>query len=296
MSKKNLKNKERVAGFLFVLPSLLQFIFFFLIPLCLCIVASMTDWNVLARKRNFVGLRNFIVLFQDGKFWIAMKNTLYMLLPIPVYMTLGLLFAMACQKDIKGNKIFRVLFYLPYISSIVALVLLWKWLFNSEFGLVNQLLSAFGIPGPNWLGDPVWTKRMIVIMIAWKMIGITSIYFLASLKGLSTTYYEAARIDGANNRQQFFKITLPLITPIIFYLLTVNIIGSLQTFIEVDLFTTDGGRNYGVATVIYYIWQKAFKFSQMGYASAAALVFGVMILVLTLIQFRVSNKWVYEGE
>jgi multiple sugar transport system permease protein len=296
MSKKNLKSKERVAGFLFVLPSLLQFGFFFLLPLCLCIIAAMTDWNVLVRTKTFIGLGNFIELFQDSKFWIAVKNTIYMLLPIPVYMTLGLLFALACQKEIKGNKVFRVLYYLPYISSIVALVLLWKWLFNSEFGLVNQMLGIFGIEGPNWLGDPVWTKRMIVIMISWKMIGITSIYFLASLKNLSPTYYEAARIDGAGSSQQFFKITLPLLTPIIFYLLTVNIIGSLQTFIEVDLFTTDGGRNYGVATVIYYIWQKAFNYSQMGYACAAALVFGAMILILTLIQFKVSSKWVYEGE
>ena len=241
-------------------------------------------------------LDNFIELFQDKKFWISVKNTIYMLLPIPIYMTLGLLFALACHKNIKGNKVFRVLYYLPYISSIVALVLLWKWLFNSEFGLVNQMLGLFSIEGPNWLNDPVWTKRMIVIMISWKMIGITSIYFLASLKNLPISYYEAAIVDGANSVQQFFKITLPLMTPTIFYLLTVNVIGSLQTFIEVDLFTKDGGRNYGVATIIYYIWQKAFNYSQMGYACATAIVFGGMILILTLIQFKISSKWVYEGE
>ena len=296
MFKKSIKRNEKIAGLLFVTPSMIQFAFFFLVPLCLCIYASTTDWNVLVRNKTFVGLQNFVDLFKDHKFWIAMKNTIYMLLPIPIYMILGLLFALACNKDIKGNKVFRVLYYLPYISSIVALVLLWKWLFNSEFGLVNQMLGLFGIEGPNWLNDPIWTKRMIVFMIAWKMIGITAIYFLASLKNVPATYYEAATIDGANSIQQFFKITLPLITLVIFYLLIVNTIGSLQTFIEVDLFTTDGGRNYGVATVIYYIWQKAFNYSQMGYACAAALVFGGIILVLTLIQFFVSNKWVYEGE
>ena len=296
MFKKSLKRNERIAGLLFVMPSLLQFVFFFLLPLCLCIFAATTDWNVLVRNKSFIGLENFVELFKDPKFWIAVKNTLYMLLPIPIYMTLGLLFALACNKNIKGNKVFRVLYYLPYISSIVALVLLWKWLFNSEFGLVNQMLGVFGIEGPNWLNDPIWTKRMIVIMISWKMIGITSIYFLASLKNLPASYYEAAIIDGASSILQFFKITLPLITPTIFYLVTVNVIGSLQTFIEVDLFTKDGGRNYGVATVIYYIWQKAFNYSQMGYACAAALVFGGMILIITLIQFKISNKWVYEGE
>lgn len=296
MAKNNLKQKERRMGLLFVMPAMVQFALFFLLPLCLCIFASVTDWNVLVKNKNFIGLDNVVELFGDSKFWIAVRNTIYMLLPIPFYMVLGLLFALACAKEIKGNKVFRVLYYLPYVSSIVALVLLWKWLFNSEFGLVNQALGLFGIEGPNWLGDPVWTKRMIVIMIAWKMIGITSIYFLAALKSVPSVYYEAATIDGANSVTQFFKITVPLITPIIFYLLCVNVIGSLQTFIEVDLFTTDGGRNYGVATVIYYIWQKAFNYSQMGYACAAALVFGLMILLITLLQFKLSNKWVYEGE
>ena len=296
MFKRSLKRKERMAGLLFVMPSVIQFICFFVLPLTLCVTASMTDWNVLVQKKTFLGLENFIKIFQDKRFWIAARNTLYMMLPIPIYMTLGLLFALACHKEIKGNKIFRVLYYLPYISSIVALVLLWKWLFNSEFGLVNQALGLFGIEGPDWMGDPVWTKRMIVIMISWKMIGITAIYFLASLKNMPRSYYEAATIDGATATQQFFKITLPLLTPIIFYLSIVNIIGSLQTFIEVDLFTENGGRNYGVATVVYYIWQKAFNYSQMGYACATAMIFGITILILTLIQFRVSSKWVYEGE
>lgn len=296
MFKKSLRREEKVAGFLFVVPSVLQFLFFFLLPLGLCVYAAFTDWNVLVRDKTFLGLDNFIELFQDRKFWIALRNTFYMMLPIPVYMTLGLLFAMACNKRIRGEKIFRVIYYVPYISSVVALVLIWKWLFNSEFGLVNQFLGLFGVEGPNWMNDPVWTRRMIVIMIAWKMIGITAIYFLASLKNLPAEYYEAARIDGATGLQQFKRITLPLLTPIIFYLLTVNVIGSLQTFIEVNLFTSDGGRNYGVATVVYYIWQKAFNYSQMGYACAAAVVFGLMILVLTLLQFKISNRWVYEGE
>ncbi|MBU9725481.1 carbohydrate ABC transporter permease [Diplocloster modestus] len=296
MFKKSLKRNEKIAGLLFIVPSMAQFLFFFLLPLGLCIWASFTDWNVLVRDKSFIGLGNFAELFQDRKFWIAMRNTVYMLLPIPAYMVLGLLFALACHKNIKGNKVFRVLYYLPYISSIVALVLIWKWIFNSEFGLVNQFLGLFGFDGPNWLNDPTWTRRMIILMIGWKMIGITAIYFLASLKNLPETYYEAATIDGATSTQQFFRITLPLLTPILFYLVTVNIIGSLQTFIEVNLFTTDGGRNYGVATIIYYIWQKAFDYSQMGYACSAAVIFGLFILLLTALQFKISNKWVYEGE
>ena len=137
---------------------------------------------------------------------------------------------------------------------------------------------------------------MIVFMIAWKMIGITSIYYIAALKNVPVSYYEAARIDGASSWQQFRQITLPLITPTTFYLLLTCLIGSLQTFLEVQLFTEDGGRNYGVASVIYYVWQKAFQSSQMGYACAAALVFGSFIMIVTIIQFVASRKWVYEGE
>ena len=206
MFKKSLKRNAKIAGLLFIVPSMAQFLFFFLLPLGLCIWASFTDWNVLVRDKSFIGLGNFAELFQDRKFWIAMRNTVYMLLPIPAYMVLGLLFALACHKNIKGNKVFRVLYYLPYISSIVALVLIWKWIFNSEFGLVNQFLGLFGFDGPNWLNDPTWTRRMIILMIGWKMIGITAIYFLASLKNLPETYYEAATIDGATSTQQFFRI------------------------------------------------------------------------------------------
>jgi multiple sugar transport system permease protein len=170
-------------------------------------------------------------------------------------------------------------------------------MFNSEFGLVNQFLSSFfDMKGPNWLNDPVWTKRMIVIMISWKMIGIISIYYIAAIKSVPNTCYEAADIDGASQTQQFFKITLPLLTPTTFYLMIVGVIGSLQTFVEVQLFAPDGGRGYGVATIIYYIWQKAFSSSQMGYASAAATAFALLIMLLTVLQFRLSRKWVYGGE
>ena len=178
----------------------------------------------------------------------------------------------------------------------MALVLIWKWLFNSQYGIVNYMLSLLGIPGPDWLGDPKWTKRMIAIMISWKMIGIISIYYIAALKNIPKTYYEAALIDGATDRQQFFKITLPMLTPTTFYLMVMGLIGSLQTFVEVQLFAPDGGRGYGVGTIIFYVWQKAFDSSQMGYACAVASIFGVFILLLTALQFALSNKWVYRGE
>lgn len=298
MAKKRKKpNKEHIYGLLFITPAMLQFLVFFLIPLVICVYASFTNWNALSPVKTFVGLNNYVSMFKDAKFWKALINTFYMLIPIPVYLFLSMLFALACHKNVPGNKVFRVIYYLPYISSIVALVIIWKWLFNSEFGLVNNVLkSLFGIQGPNWLNDPVWTKRMIVIMISWKLIGITAIYYLAALKNIPATYYEAARVDGATPLKQFTRITLPLLTPTTFYLTVVGLIGSLQTFIEVQLFTTDGGKGYGVATVIYYIWQRAFKYNQMGYACAAAILFSLFIFAITVVQIKLSNKWVYEGE
>lgn len=288
--------REGIAGLLFVTPQLIYFLLFFLLPLGICIYAGFTNWNILSPNRMFTDLRNFERLFADPKFWTALQNTFYMLIPIPFYLCFALAFAYCCHKKILGEKVFRVIYYLPFISSIVALTLIWKWLFNSQYGLVNNFLGLFGIDGPDWLGDPVWTKRMIVIMISWKMIGIISIYYIAALKNVPSTYYEAAQLDGATSWQQFRKITLPMLTPTTFYLLITGMIGSLQTFLEVQLFAPDGGRGYGVGTIVFYIWQKAFDSSQMGYACACASIFGLFIMILTIAQFAVSRKWVYEGE
>jgi len=293
--RSKLKRDEGIAGLLFVSPQILYFIVFFLLPLAVCIYASFTNWNILSPNIISVGIRNYDKLFADPKFWKALKNTLFMLIPIPIYITFALLFAYACLKNILGQKVFRAIYYLPFISSVVALTLIWMWLFNSQYGLINNFLALFGVGPPSWLSDPIWTKWMIVIMISWKLIGFTSIYYIAALKSIPKIYYEAAQIDGASPRQQFFKIALPLITPTTFYLLVIGIIGSLQTFVEVLMFAPDGGRGYGVGTIVFYIWQKAFDSSQMGYACATATVFGLFILVLTVIQFVVSRKWVYGG-
>lgn len=294
--RSKLMRREGIAGLLFVTPQLIYFLLFFLLPLGICIYAGFTNWNILSPNRMFTGLRNFERLFAAPKFWTALQNTFYMLIPIPFYLCFALAFAYCCHKKILGEKVFRVIYYLPFISSIVALTLIWKWLFNSQYGLVNNFLGLFGIDGPDWLGDPVWTKRMIVIMISWKMIGIISIYYIAALKNVPSTYYEAAQLDGATSWQQFRKITLPMLTPTTFYLLITGMIGSLQTFLEVQLFAPDGGRGYGVGTIVFYIWQKAFDSSQMGYACACASIFGLFIMILTIAQFAVSRKWVYEGE
>jgi len=291
------RRDERRWGLVFITPVMLEFLLVVAVPVAIAVFASLTNWNILRRSRSFVGLANFAQALTDDRFWIALRNTFFMLLPIPVYLFFGLLLALACHRRTPGSKAFRLLFFLPYISSIVALVAMWRWLFNYKYGLVNQaLLAVFGVQGPDWLGDPKWIKTTIVIMIAWKLIGLTSIYLLAALNSIPDTYYEAARLDGASTLQQFRQLTIPLITPTLFFLTVVGIIGSLQTFVEVQLFTTNGGRNYSAATVSYYIWQRAFGNNQIGYACAVVLLFGALILAITIFQMRMSKRWVYEGE
>jgi multiple sugar transport system permease protein len=292
----SMRRHEKIWGLAFVTPISLQVILFCIIPVGIAIFAGFTNWNGLSGRRDFIGLDNFAEFLTDKYFWIAAGNTVVMLLPIPFYLIFGILFALGSHRGTPGSTVFRVLFFLPYISSIVALVVLWKWIFNYQYGLVNQALAVFGIQGPDWLGDPAWIKTTIVLMIAWKMIGITSIYILAALKNIPGVYYEAARIDGASTVRQFFQITLPMLTPAIFFLTIVGIIGSLQTFVEVQLFTSDGGRNYSAATITYYIWQKAFGNNELGLASAAAFFFALVILSVKLIHFRLSRRWVFEGE
>ncbi|MGV3713185.1 MAG: carbohydrate ABC transporter permease [Pseudolysinimonas sp.] len=292
-----MRRREHAWGLAFVTPISLQVILFSIIPVGIAIVAGFTNWNAIKGTFDFVGLANFAEFLGDEKFWIAAGNTLFMLLPIPFYLALGILFALGSHRRTPGSRVFRVLFFLPYVSSIVALVVMWRWIFNYQYGLVNQwLLAWFGIQGPDWLGDPTWIKTTIVIMIVWKMIGISSIYILASLNNIPESYYEAARLDGASPVRTFFQITLPLLTPAIFFVTIVGIIGSLQTFVEVQLFTSDGGRNYSAATITYYVWEKAFVSSELGLASSVAFFFALVILAVTLIQFRLSRRWVYEGE
>lgn len=291
-----MRRHERRWGLAFVTPIVVQAIVFCMIPVGIAIYAGFTNWNGLSGRRDFIGFANFGEFLTDKYFWIASGNTIVMLLPIPFYLFFGILLALGAHRGTPGSGVFRTLFFLPYISSIVALVVLWKWIFNYQYGLVNQGLALIGIQGPDWLGDPAWIKTTIVLMIAWKLIGITSIYILAALKNIPPTYYEAARIDGASTLRQFFQITLPMLTPAIFFLTVIGVIGSLQTFVEVQLFTSDGGPEYSAATITYYIWQKAFSSNELGLASATATFFALALLAVTLVQLRLSRRWVFEGE
>jgi multiple sugar transport system permease protein len=256
---------------------------------------AFSDWDLITPAR-FVGLRNFTAMFRDPLVAQSLKVTiLYAATSVPLSLVFGLLIALFLNADIRGLRFYRTAFYLPSVLSGVAVALLWRWLFSTEFGLFNQILAIFGIQGPSWLGDRQWALPSLVVMSLWG-VGAGAIIYLAGLQGIPTELYEAAEVDGARGAQRFFYITLPLMTPVLFFQLVVGIINALQVFTQAYIMTA-GGPNNATLFVILYLYQNAFVYQRMGFASALAWVLFTLILLLTLLIYRSSTSWVYyEGE
>ncbi|MEK4854264.1 sugar ABC transporter permease [Paenibacillus sp. FSL H7-0756] len=291
--KSNLYRKEKIYGFLFILPPLLGLLIFTLYPMIYSIYGSFTDWDGLGQM-NFIGLSNFKDLWSDELFHKALFNTLFMMLGIPIGITLALLLALGLNRGVPGTTAFRVIYYVPVISSLAAVSIMWNWAYNGDYGLVNQFLDLFGISGPNWMANKYTVKPALIIMAVWKGLGYTMLLYLAALQSVSRSYYEAAELDGANGFKSFWHITWPMVRPVTFFIIVTNIIGGSQIFTEMNIMTPTGGPEYASASVVFYIWQKAFGNFQMGYASAMAVFLGVFIFVVTLIQFRMNEKQSFD--
>lgn len=291
--KSALYKKESRAALLFILSPLVGYLLFVLYPFFYSIYASFTTWNGLG-VQNFIGLENYIRLISDEYFHKSLYNTLFMMLGIPIGLLLSLLLAMGLNRGIPGTTTFRVIYYIPVISSLAAISVLWQWAYNGDYGLVNQFLSIFGIDGPNWLQNKGTVKPALIIMAVWKGLGFTMLLYLAALQSVPKMYYEAADLDGANGFQRFIHITWPMVKPVTFFLVITNVIGGAQMFTEINIMTPTGGPEYSSATVVFYIWQKAFNNLQMGYASAMSVVLGAIIFIVTLIQFRMNDKSSFE--
>lgn len=288
--KSKLYRNERKAAFLFILAPILQFFIFILGPAIYSLYASFTNWNGLGRMR-FTGLENLKEMANDERFWKALYNTIFMMGGIPVGLILSLLLAMALNRGLKGTKAFRIIYYIPVVSSLAAISILWQWAYNGDFGLVNQVLAIFGIKGPNWLQNQYTIKPAIMVMSIWKGLGYSMLLYLAALQNVPKMYYEAATLDGASSFQLLTKITVPMVRPVTFFLVVTSIIGGSQMFIEPNIMTVDGGPMYSAGTLVYYLWQKAFGNFQMGYASAVAWVLGLFIFIVTLVQFKLNEKF-----
>lgn len=281
-------------GYLFIAPQLIGLLAFSLIPLIYTFVLSFMTWDGFG-ARTFVGFRNFAEQFGDPDFATAIINTLYYtVLVIPSGLILGLTVALALNK-VRGKSLYRVFYFMPVITSSVSIGVIWMWILNGDFGILNQLLGYIGIQGPKWLTDPDWVIPSISMLSVWWGLGFNMVIFLAGLQGISASYYEAAEIDGASRWQQFIRITLPLLSPTTFFVAIMATSGSFQVFDQAFVMT-NGGPGKASYTLVYHIYNRAFIEYKFGLSAAAATFLFFLILVLTLIQFRVSRKWVhYEG-
>ncbi|TYP78215.1 carbohydrate ABC transporter permease [Paenibacillus methanolicus] len=288
------RRKEMLWSLAFVAPPVLGFLIFGLAPLLTSFGLSFMSWDMMTPAK-FVGADNFVKMAEDEKFYKALYNTFYLLLGIPLGMIVALVLAMMMNRPLKGISIFRTIYYIPVVSPIIAISLLWQWLLNYDYGIINEFIwRIFGVQGPNWLGDPNWVKPSFLMLGLWGGVGGTMVLYLAGLQGISSTYYEAAEVDGASRWHQFRHITLPLLSPIHFFVVVMGIIGTFQAFSQMYILTPDGGPEYSGGTIVFYIFQEAFKYFNMGYASAVAWVLGILIFIVTLIQFRFSKRWVYQ--
>jgi multiple sugar transport system permease protein len=284
--------RHLATGLLFTMPWIIGMLVFTLYPILASFYYSFTDYDVVTSPR-FIGVENFRVLFmEDQQYHKAIANTMfYAFLAIPLGMTFSFCVALLLNMKVRGMALFRTVFYLPSILPDIASALLWAWILNTQFGLLNQGLKSVGIKGVPWLTSPTWTKPSLILISLWAM-GASLVIFLAALQDIPQHLYEAADIDGATSWQKTLRITLPMITPTIFFNLVLGIIAATQyfttAFVILGAGPLDSTRFY-----MYHLYQNAFRYFKMGYASAMALLLFVFVLVITLLLFRSSGRWVY---
>ncbi|MGI6148319.1 MAG: sugar ABC transporter permease [Firmicutes bacterium] len=292
-----IRQKEALQGYMFVSPWIFGFIVFTAGPLLFSLYAAFTNYDITSRM-DFVGAANFRRLFTlDPLFATSVYNTLYyVVFSVPLRTACGVLLAVMLNQGVMFRRVLRTVYYMPSVLSGVAVYLLWMQLLSPSSGLINMLLEMVGIQGPAWLFDPRWTKPALILMNLWG-VGGTMLLYLANLQSVPSQLYEAAEIDGASILQRFFRITLPMITPVIFFNVVTGFIGAFQIFQEAYVMSTDkGGPLNSLLFYNLYLWKQAFEQFNMGYASAMAWLLFVAVMIITLLNLHFSKKWVYyEG-
>jgi len=286
-------NKKNLTIFAFTSPWIIGFLSFGIYPIIISFYYSLCQYDVL-REPMFIGLENYrTILYEDAYFWKTIWNTLYYtIFRVPINIFLSLLIAILLNRTLKASGLIRATFFLPSLISGVALSVIWIWIFNPQIGLLNTILAFFGLKGPLWLQDENWSKLSLVIMSTWSIGGGRMLVFLAALQNVNPNLYEALKLDGGNDLQCFWHITLPLISPVIFLWSVIEVIASMQIFTEAFIMTKGGPLE---STLFYnlYLYNQAFENFNMGYASALAWILLVITLIITLAQFRLSKKYVY---
>lgn len=295
--RKTMRGREAISFYLFILPWTIGFLVFILGPIVASFVLSFTQYDIINSPR-FVGLDNFGELVTDELFWHSLYNTLYIVvIAVPLGMIVSFAVALLLNQNVRYMAAYRTAYFMPSIVPAVASAALWLYLLQPQWGLINGALEFVGIPGPGWLASEIWSKPAIIMLMVWAS-GGTMIIYLAGLQDIPDSLYEAAEIDGANWGQKFRHVTLPLMTPTIFFTLVLGIIGTFQIF-DVIFVLTDGMGGPLNSTLVYliYLYRNGFNFFRMGYASAMAWILFMIILAITIVQFKTASRWVYyEGE
>lgn len=306
-TKTKAMRKKQGSGLLvaspFLLPSLIGMLIFSLLPLIISGLISLTNWNGLDKltdpnffQEHFVGFENYTKILTTPEFWRTLGNTAeYIILYIPLMLAASLLVAYLLSQPRKGIGALRVIYYIPVLTSWVAASLIWKSVLSPQYGALNGILGFFGIEGPGWLTDAKWAMPAIVLVSVWKDMGFFGLILLSGIVGINKTYYEAASIDGANGWTKFIKITLPLLTPSIFYVLIVGMINAFQLFPQI-MIMTGGGPNGATQVMVERIYNYGFRYYRMGYAAAFSWILFAIIMVFTAIQMKGQERWVHYDD
>lgn len=285
------RREERIF-YLFILPWLIGLVVFNAGPVFGMLGLSFTDWRISLDNLQFIGLENYAKLVDDPIFWTSVGNTLYIVVGRVVFGTAFALFlAILLNQRVPGIPFFRAVYYLPTVTAGVAVALVWIWIFNPRLGILNYSLKQIGITGPPWIYSSTWVKPSLILMSLFQ-VGPNMIILLAGLQGVPKELYESAEIDGAGNWAKFRNVTLPMLSPVLFFVIIISVVSSFQNFTEIRVMT-EGGPGESSNVLIWYLWENAFIFLQLGVAAAVAWIMFVILMALTGLQFRLGRRWVF---
>lgn len=277
----------------FLLPVVVVYLIFFVYPLLFSFYLSFMQWNLISPNKEFVGIANYRHLLQDEVFWIAFRNSgLYVLYTVPIAIFLGLGLALIVESMTKGKSLYRLMFFLPVVTSIGIISIVWSLMYNPDVGAVNKLLTMFGLSGPNWLNQPSTVLWALAILGIWKGFGYNLVLYISGLKAIDRALYESASLDGANRWQKLINVTFPMISPVTFFIVVMSIISSFQVFATIQVMT-QGGPNNASNVLVFQIYQEAFQFFNIGVATASSSLLLIIIGTLTVLQLTIGQKLVH---
>ncbi len=283
------RNQKRLTPYIFIAPNVIVFTVFIFVPIIAAFYISLTQWSIIGTP-TFVGLENYLKMLQDGKFWVSFYNTaIYTVGTVPTSMALGLLVAIGLNRRMPGRTLLRSIYFVPVIISLVAAALIAAWIFNGNYGVINNALNALGLGSVQWLSSARWAMLSLIIATLWIRLGFNMVVYLAALQSIPVDVYQAAQVDGATRWHLFRHITWPLLSPTTFLLLILNIIYSTYVF-DLIFVMTGGGPGFSTTVLVQYVYQQAFEQGDMGYASAVGVVLYVLLMLFTLFQWRVTRQ------